>query len=74
MDLHFRCVQSKLSKFDHRMFRGFGGEEGYIHEKIRQRDGRTAWPGFNRRDAASDGSRADLCPALCPVHAGGYCR
>jgi hypothetical protein len=26
------------------------------------------------RDTASNGSGADLCPALCPVHARGHCR
>ena len=26
------------------------------------------------RDPASDGGGADLCPALCAVHAGRYCR
>jgi hypothetical protein len=36
----FACRRAVWPGF-HREFRGFGGEEGYIHEKIRQRDGRT---------------------------------
>ena len=31
-------------------------------------------PGQRDRCAASDGSGADLCPALCAVHAGRHCR
>jgi Glycosyl transferase family 2 len=36
----FACGREAWPTFN-RMFRGFGGEEGYIHEKIRQRGGRT---------------------------------
>ena len=36
----FACGREAWPAFN-RMFRGFGGEEGYIHEKIRQRGGRT---------------------------------
>jgi Glycosyl transferase family 2 len=36
----FACRRTAWPGF-HPNFRGFGGEEGYIHEKIRQRGGRT---------------------------------
>jgi hypothetical protein len=36
----FVCRRTAWPGFN-RAFRGFGGEEGYIHEKIRQRGGRT---------------------------------
>ena len=36
----FACGREAWPAFN-RMFRGFGGEEGYIREKIRQRGGRT---------------------------------
>jgi hypothetical protein len=36
----FACRREAWPGFN-RMFRGFGGEEGYIHEKFRQRGGRT---------------------------------
>jgi hypothetical protein len=36
----FACRRDAWPGFN-RSFRGFGGEEGYIHEKIRQRGGRT---------------------------------
>jgi hypothetical protein len=36
----FSCRRSAWPRFNPR-FRGFGGEEGYIHEKFRQRGGRT---------------------------------
>jgi hypothetical protein len=36
----FACRRDAWPGFN-RSFRGFGGEEGYIHEKIRQRAGRT---------------------------------
>jgi hypothetical protein len=36
----FACRRAAWPGF-HPQFRGFGGEEGYIHEKIRQRGGRT---------------------------------
>ena len=36
----FACSRTSWPAF-HEKFRGFGGEEGYIHEKIRQRGGRT---------------------------------
>jgi Glycosyl transferase family 2 len=36
----FACRRNAWPGF-HPHFRGFGGEEGYIHEKIRQRGGRT---------------------------------
>ncbi len=35
----FACRKAAWPGFNH-LFRGFGGEEGYIHEKIRQRGGR----------------------------------
>lgn len=35
----FACFKSQWLGFNHR-FRGFGGEEGYIHEKVRQHGGR----------------------------------
>ena len=36
----FSCRKAAWPGF-HPAFRGFGGEEGYIHEKVRQRGGRT---------------------------------
>jgi hypothetical protein len=36
----FACRRTAWPSF-HAAFRGFGGEEGYIHEKIRRRGGRT---------------------------------
>jgi hypothetical protein len=36
----FACARAAWPGFNPK-FRGFGGEEGYIHEKIRQRGGRT---------------------------------
>ena len=36
----FACTRAAWPGFNPK-FRGFGGEEGYIHEKIRQRGGRT---------------------------------
>jgi hypothetical protein len=36
----FACRRAAWPGFN-RNFRGFGGEEGYIHEKFRQRGGRT---------------------------------
>ena len=36
----FACRRTAWPGFNPK-FRGFGGEEGYIHEKIRQRGGRT---------------------------------
>ncbi len=36
----FACRRSAWPGFNP-LFRGFGGEEGYIHEKVRQRGGRT---------------------------------
>jgi hypothetical protein len=36
----FACRRSAWPAFNAR-FRGFGGEEGYIHEKFRQNGGRT---------------------------------
>ena len=35
----FACTKAHWPGFNHK-FRGFGGEEGYIHEKFRQRGGR----------------------------------
>jgi len=35
----FACFRRQWLGFNHR-FRGFGGEEGYIHEKVRQNGGR----------------------------------
>ena len=43
----FACRRTAWARFNPR-FRGFGGEEGYIHEKMRQRGGRTLCVPFLR--------------------------
>ena len=55
----FSCRKDAWPGF-HPAFRGFGGEEGYIHEKVRQRGARCACPGFA-------GSTASAAPQACPI-------
>ena len=57
-----RAPGSSISPRSRRMPRGNG----------LRRTGRSA--PLARPARRTDGSGADLCPALCPVHAGGYCR